>query len=400
MYLALTDEQQALRDELRAYFTDLVTDDLSAELAVTEGGGPLAKQAVRRMASDGWLGIGWPTEFGGQGRTRLEQYIFYDEAQRAGAPVPFLTINTVGPALQEFGTPEQQAFFLPKILAGEVFFSIGYTEPNAGTDLASLTTRAERDDDHLVINGQKIYTSLADHADYVWLACRTTPMDPDAGGADKHAGISMVIVPTDAEGFSYTPIDTMGDARTFATYYEDVRVPVSSVVGGEDGLDQGWRMIVTQLNYERVSLCSAGLLERKYVDVRRWAQHSKLADGRRVIDQEWARVHLARVHAKLEALRLMNYKVAADATQGITRVQDSSATKVYGTELYCEAYGLLLEVMGTAGLLRRDSAEVALRGSLERAYRGTLILTFGGGVNEVQRDLIAVFGLKMPRPLR
>lgn len=394
MYLALTEEQQALRRELRTYFEEMVTDELEQELATSEGGGPLAKEAVRRMAKDGWLGIGWPTEFGGQGRTRLEQFIFYDEAQRAGAPVPFLTINTVGPAIQEFGTPEQQADLLPRILAGEVFFSIGYTEPDAGTDLASLTTRAVREGDDLIINGQKIYTSLVDHADYVWLACRTNPQ------GSKHDGISIVIVPTDSEGFSYTPIRTIGEATTYATYYEDVRVPVANVVGGEDGIDQGWRMIVTQLNYERVSLCSSGQLERKYVDVLRWAQQTQLPDGRRVIDQEWVRLHLARVHAKLDALRLINYKVAADATEGITRVQDSSATKVYGTELYCEAYGLLLEVMGNAGILRRGSAGAALQGSLERAYRGTLILTFGGGVNEVQRDLISVFGLKMPRPLR
>jgi len=394
VYLALTEEQQALRDELRTYFTDLVTDELSAELAVTEGGGSIAKKAIRKMASDGWLGIGWPTEYGGQGRSKIEQYIFYDEAQRAGAPVPFLTINTVGPAIQEFGTDEQKNEFLPRILRGECFFSIGYTEPNAGTDLGSLTTKAVREGDALIITGQKLYTSLVDHADYVWLAVRTNPE------GSKHDGISMVIVPTDADGFSYTPIETVGDARTFATYYDDIRVPIGNVVGGEAGIDQGWRMIVTQLNYERVSLCSAGLLERKYVDVRRWAQQTKLADGRRVIDQEWVQVHLARVHAKLETLRLMNYKVASDATLGITRVQDSSATKVYGTELYCEAYGLLLEVMGGHGILRRTSNEAVLKGSLERAYRGTLILTFGGGTNEIQRDLIAIFGLKMPRPLR
>jgi len=395
MHLALTPEQQELRDTLRAYFTKLVdSDDLALELATSEGGGPLAKQVVKRMADDGWLGIGWPKEYGGQGRTRLDQYLFYDEAQRAGAPVPFLTINTVGPAIQQFGTQAQKDFFLPRILAGELFFSIGYTEPNAGTDLGALTTRAEVDGDHLVINGQKIFTSLVDHADYIWLATRT---NPDAG---KHGGISMVIVPTDSDGFSYTPIETMGDARTYSTYYEDVRVPIDNIVGGAEGMDKGWTMIVTQLNYERVSLCSAGLLERKYVDVRRWAQQTKLPDGRRVVDQEWVRIHLGRVHAKLEALRMMNYKVASDADKDILRVQDSSATKVYGTELYCEAYGLLLEVMGTAGLLRRTSAGAQLRGSLERAYRGTLILTFGGGTNEIQRDLIAIFGLKMPRPLR
>ena len=391
MYLAYDEEQQALRDELRAYFSDFMTPELEQELATTEGGGPLAKTTVRKMAADGWLGIGWPQEYGGQGRSAIEQFIFYDEAQRAGVPVPFLTINTVGPALQTFGTDAQKDEYLPRIMRGELFFSIGYTEPNAGTDLASLTTKGEIDGDSLVINGQKIYTSLVDHADYVWLAVRTTP-----GGA-KHEGISIVIVPTDAEGFSFTPIQTVGDARTYATYYDDVRVPLDNVVGG---LDNGWQVIVTQLNFERVSLCAPGQLERVYIATRAWAQQTKLPDGRRVIDQEWARIHLARVHAKLEALRLINWKVAWSTTQCITRVQDSSATKVYGTEAYCECYGLLLEVIGSGGLLRRGSPGAVLRGRLERAYRGTIILTFGGGTNEIQRDLIAVFGLKMPRSLR
>lgn len=391
MYLAYTDEQRALRDELRAYFADVVTPDLEEELANSEGGGPLAKQAVKKMAADGWLGIGWPTEYGGEGRSAVEQFIFYDEAQRAGAPVPFLTINTVGPALQTFGTDEQKQRFLPGMRAGEIFFSIGYTEPNAGTDLASLRTRADVDGDHLVINGHKIYTSLVDHADYVWLACRTTP------GGGKHEGISIVIVPTDSEGFSYTPIETVGSARTFSTYYDDVRVPLDHVVGG---LDNGWKVIVTQLNFERVSLCAPGMLERNYIAVRRWAQETRLPDGRRVVDQEWVRVHLARVHSKLEALRLINWKVAWSATQGSPAVEDSSATKVFGTESYCECYGLLLEVMGAAGLLRRSSPGALLRGQVERAYRGVLILTFGGGTNEIQRDLIAMFGLEMPRSLR
>jgi 3-oxocholest-4-en-26-oyl-CoA dehydrogenase alpha subunit len=391
MYLAYTADQQALRDELRAYFADLMTPELEAELATTEGGGPLAKQTVRKMAADGWLGIGWPTEYGGQGRSAIEQFVFYDEAQRTGVPIPFLTINTVGPSIQTFGTEEQRNDYLPRILRGEIFFSIGYTEPNAGTDLGSLTTKAEVDGDTLVINGQKIYTSLVDHADYVWLAVRT------GEGESKHDGISIVIVPTDSEGFSYTPIETVGDARTFATYYDDVRVPVGNVVGGLGG---GWNVIVTQLNFERVSLCAPGQLERQYLATRAWAQQTKLPDGRRVIDQEWVRVHLARVHAKLEALRLINWKVAWSTTIGKARVQDSSATKVYGTEAYCECYGLLLEVIGAAGLLRRGSPGAVLRGRLERAYRGTIILTFGGGTNEIQRDLIAVFGLKMPRSLR
>jgi 3-oxocholest-4-en-26-oyl-CoA dehydrogenase alpha subunit len=396
VHLALTDDQQRLRDELRTYFETLVTPELEEELSTTEGGGPLGKAAVRKMAQDGYLAMGWPTEHGGRGLSPIEQFLFFDEAQRAGAPVPFLTVNTVGPAIQRHGTEAQKRDLLPRITAGELFFAIGYTEPQAGTDLASLTTRAERQGDTLVINGQKVYTSLADHADYVWLAVRTTPIEDTPGGQQARGHLHRARA-DGRPGVLVHPIQTVGQARTFSTYYDDIRVPVDNVVGG---LDNGWKVIIDQLNNERVSLCSSGQLERKYVDVRRWAQQTKLADGRRVVDQEWVQVHLARVHAKLDALRLINHKVAWAATEGRTSVQDSSATKVYGTELYCEAYGLLLEILGADGLLKRGSPATALKGSLERAYRGTLILTFGGGVNEVQRDLIAVFGLRMPRSLR
>lgn len=391
MRIAYTDEQIALRDELRAYFAENVTQDIHDEMMAGEMGGPRSQEFVRKMGADGWLGLGWPKEYGGRGLGPMDQFVFYDEAQRAGAPIPFLTINTVGPSIQKYGTEEMKADLLPKILKGELFFSIGYTEPQSGTDLASLQTRAVRDGDDFIINGQKIFTSLIDHAHYVWLAVRTNP------DAAKHAGISIILVPTDSEGFSWTPIHTVGGASTSATYYQDVRVPAANVVGEIDG---GWEVIVNQLNYERISLAAPGTLERPYSDVVRWAQDTKLSDGRRVIDQEWVQIHLARVHAKLEALKLINWKSIWGTTVGNVSPADSSATKVYGTELYCEAYSLLLEVMGSAGILQKDSPGAVLQGKLERSYRGVIILTFGGGVNEVQRDLISMFGLRMPRPLR
>jgi alkylation response protein AidB-like acyl-CoA dehydrogenase len=391
MRIAYTDDQLKLRDELRAYFQQLVTPEVAAEMAQGEMGGKKGLEAVRQMGKDGWLGVGWPKEYGGRGFGPMEQFIFYDEAQRAGAPVPFLTINTVGPALMQFASEEVKNDLLPKILRGECFFSIGYSEPQAGTDLAGLKTRAVRDGDEWVINGQKIFTSLTDHADYIWLACRT---NPDAG---KHKGISIILVPTTSEGFSYTPIHTLGDATTYATYYQDVRVPVANTVGEIDG---GWTVITTQLNYERISLASPAVLERNYLDTRRWAQETKLPDGRRVIDQEWVQTHLAKVHARLEGLRLLNWKNIWQDSVGKVSIADSSAVKVYGTTTYCECYGLLLEVLGAAGILKRTSPGAALAGRVERSYRGTLILTFGGGTNEIQRDLIAIFGLGMPRSLR
>jgi alkylation response protein AidB-like acyl-CoA dehydrogenase len=391
MEIGYTEEQEELRDRLREYYANLLTPEVEAQLADSHGIGPNMRRVVKQMAEDGWLGIGWPTEYGGQGRSAIEQYIFFDESMRAGAPVPMLTINTVGPTIMQFGTQEQKDFFLPKILAGDIHFCIGYTEPESGTDLASLQTRAVRDGDEYVINGQKIYTSLAGGADYIWLATRT---DPDVA---KHKGISMFIVPMDTPGIKVVPMHLLGDHNINYTFYEDVRVPAANLVGGENA---GWSLITNQLNHERVTLCSSGIIERALDDVRSWAQNTKLADGRRVIDQEWVQVHLARIYSRLEFLKLINWKVAWTATQGHLDVADASTIKVFGTEFYMEAFRLLLEVVGQAGYLARGNADAVLAGRLEMYARSMVILTFGGGTNEIQRDLIAIFGLGLPRSLR
>ena len=390
MYLSYSPEHEALRGELRSYFATLMTPERRAALASggDYGDGSAYKEIIRQMGVDGWLALGWPEEYGGRGGSALDQLIFTDEAAIAGAPVPFLTINTVGPTIMRFGTPEQRAFFLPRIAAGQLHFAIAYSEPGAGTDLASLRTRAVResgpDGDEYVINGQKMWTSLIQYADYVWLACRT---DPDA---HRHKGLSIVIVPTDAPGFSWTPVHTVSGPTTSATYYSDVRVPVTALVGEEH---QGWALITNQLNHERVALTSAAPIMNALHEVREWAQQTKLADGRRVVDQEWVQVHLARVHAKVQFLKLMNWRIASGATFGPA---DASATKVFGTEFATEAYRLLTEVLGANGVVRMGSPAAVLHGRVERMARSSLILTFGGGTNEVQRDIIAGVGLRLP----
>jgi alkylation response protein AidB-like acyl-CoA dehydrogenase len=387
MQISYTAEHEQLRRELRSYFRTLMTPERRAALAIPDsdyGDGATYKEIVRQMGRDGWLTLAWPEEYGGRGGSTLEQLIFTDEAAIAGAPVPFLTINTVGPTIMRFGTPEQRAFYLPKIAAGEIHFSIGYSEPDAGTDLASLRTRAEREGDEYVVNGQKMWTSLIQHADYVWLACRT---DPDA---QKHRGLSILIVPTDSPGFSWTPVRTMSGPTTSATYYSDVRVPASALVGEENG---GWPLITNQLNHERVALTSAAPIMTALGEVREWAQNTKLADGRRVIDQEWVQIHLARIHAKVQYLKLMNWRIASGTGFGPA---DASATKVFGTEFATEAYRLLMEVLGANGYVRMGSAAAVLQGRVERMHRSSLILTFGGGTNEVQRDIIAGVGLRLP----
>lgn len=264
MYLRMSEKTDKLRQELRRYFDLLLTDEVRAELrAEGAAGGPTRSRVLRQMGSDGWLGIGWPTGFGGQGKGSDAQYVLFDEAYRAGAPLPMVTLTTVAPTLMAKGSEDQKEYFLPRILRGELIFAIGYTEPAAGTDLASLRTRAVRDGDEYVINGNKVFTSGADGADWIWLAARTDPEAP------KHKGISLILVPTSSNGFSATPIHTVGGGTTTATYYDNVRVPVTNVVGQEN---RGWEMITTQLNHERIGLAAlSGMCEGMLEDTIEWA---------------------------------------------------------------------------------------------------------------------------------
>lgn len=390
MFLDLTAEQKELRDVLRSYFSDL-TARYGSDGEPPGVGSPAYRQIVKQLGADGWLGIGWPKEFGGQGRGPIEQLIFFEEANRADVPLPLVTLNTVGPTIAQYGTAEQKERFLPGILAGDIHFAIGYTEPGAGTDLASLTTRAVADGDEFVVTGQKVFTTGAHDADFIWLACRTDP------GAPKHKGISILIVDTRSEGFSWTSIHTLGGGHhTNTTYYETVRVPASMLVGELNG---GWRLITTQLNFERVALGPSGRISKAYQPVLEWARTTRTADGKRVIDRPWVRQNLARVRAKLEVAELFNWRVAALQEHGLPSPADASAMKVYGTELVIEALRLLMEVVGPHAAVQSGAGAV-LAGSLDRQYKAALVGTFGGGVNEVQREIVAAAGLGLPRVRR
>lgn len=390
MYLQYTSEQQALQRELRSYFGELMTDEVKEGL---KGHGDdarrIQKQVVRQLGADGWLGVGWPEEYGGQGRTALEQFIFYDEAQRAGVPIPMIALNTVGPTIMRFGTEEQKDHFLPGILRGEIDFAIGYTEPGAGTDMFALETRAVREGDHYIVNGTKVFTSGGDTADYVWLAART---DPDA--EKRHRGISLLLVDTTLPGFRTTPIVTIAGGQTTASYYEDVAVPVSMRVGEEN---QGVKLITTQLNHERIALAAGRGSGSLVESVRDWATEARTVSGARVIDIPWVQHTLARVYARLEASKLMNWRVAWAVENDTLERADASSVKVYGTEVMVEACRLMLEIMGQAGTLKDGSPGAVLQGRLEQAYRNAIIGTFGGGGNEIQREMIAYNGLGTPR---
>ncbi|MEU9955509.1 acyl-CoA dehydrogenase family protein [Streptomyces sp. NPDC050982] len=401
MHLAPTERQRRLRAELRTYFRDLMPDgppppaeSASASDAASGGQGASERQRalLRRIGADGWLGLGWPVAYGGQGRGADEQFVFFDEAYRAGAPVSMVTLNTVGPTLMKYGTEEQKDYFLPRILRGELVFAIGYSEPSAGTDLASLRTRAVRVGDEWLVDGQKVFTSNAQQADWIWLACRT---DPDA---PKHKGISILLVPTDAPGFSWTPIATVGGLTTTATYYDGIRVPAASLVGEENG---GWGLITNQLNHERVALAAIGMqAEDFYAAALAAASTPDPVTGRRRVDEPWVRSRLAEVHARLAATRLLNWRLVGDVGAGRLAPGDASGVKVVGTESAVAVYRMCQEIVGSDALVRSGSPGVFGDGELERMNRAAQINTFGGGVSEVQREIVATMRLGMTRGRR
>ncbi len=379
--LELTSEQRALKAELREYFHGLADDDAHEDMG-KDRHGPTYQRVVRQMGADGWMGIGWPKEYGGHGLGEIEQTIFANEAQHADVHLPAVTLQTVGPTLIRYGTEKQKGLFLKRILEGDVHFAIGYSEPDAGTDLAALRTTAKRDGDHYIVNGQKMWTTGGHQADYLWLAVRT---DPDA---PKHKGISILIVDTTDPGYTWTPIITAdGSHHVNATYFNDVRVPVDMLVGEEN---QGWKLITTQLNHERVMLGPAGRIEGLRDRVADWAAKAG------VLDQPDVREAMGRVTAAFRINELLNWEVARAAAVGEVSVGDASSSKVFAADQVQHLAAELVAIVHRYG----DPSEPATRhlmDYLDAQAKRNLVLTFGGGVQEVQRELIGMFGLGMPR---
>lgn len=390
MRIALTAEQTAFRCDIRKYFDTLMTPERRVALSFDDGqyrDGQAYLDLIRQIGHDGWLTMGWPAKFGGGGRSMVDQLIFGDAAAVAGVAIPYLTINTIGPTLMRHGTLAQQQFFLPRIAAGELHFSVGYSEIDAGTDLAALKTAAVRDAESggWWINGQKMWTSQAKYADYIWLAART---DPERA---RHRGISVFAVPTSAPGFSYTTIKTVAGVRTAATYYDNVWVADEALIGELNG---GWSLITNQLNHERVALFSSAVLADHIEKTAQWATSAFDADGCPLIEHEVVQELLGRAHARTELLTLLNWKLAAhidDLTPG-----QASAIKVFASENALEVYRLLMEVVGPESTLTPGSPGAVLAGILERYHRTNLVFTFGGGTNEIQRDMIALLDLGLP----
>jgi 3-oxocholest-4-en-26-oyl-CoA dehydrogenase alpha subunit len=388
VHVAYTNAQQQLRQEFRAYLNTLLPTELRTTTAEGESS-PAFRQLMRRMGADGWLTPGWPREYGGRGLDPLAQKILLEELWRAEVPFPFVTVNTIGPALIRRGTAEHKRELLPRIARGELNFAIGYSEPQAGTDLAALRTRAERDGEDFIVSGQKIFTSGAEAADYVWLAVRTDPQ------ASAHRGISILMVDTRLPGFALSPIHTVGGVRTNVTFYDKVRVPMRMLVGE---LNEGWQLITEQLNHERIGLAALAYGAQTCFDATlAWARSVTLSGGSALIERPWVQGALAEAYALLQAYAVLGNRVAWEVAEGVSRAQLASACKIFSTESYIRVLRLLLDVTGAAGLLRQGSTGALLNGRLEREYRRCQINTFGGGATEVLRDMVAQMALGLPR---
>jgi alkylation response protein AidB-like acyl-CoA dehydrogenase len=378
-----TDEHRAFRNEVRAFIETWRTPELLEEYSRTYGAqGPLIKKFHHALSDKGWMRMCWSVEQGGEGRNLLYNFILIDEMEYYRMPYGNLSVTSIAPAIAAHGSDDQKKEYLPKIMNGEYAFALGYSEPNAGTDLASLNTKAERDGDEWVINGNKIWTSLADASTHIWLAARTDPT------AKKHAGISLIIVPTDSPGVTIRPLHTMYGGHTNETFYEDVRVPVDNVVGPTNG---GWMIMMHALNHERVGLAATGGLARIFdLLVSHLKEHDPAALARPTV-----RRRLADLRLKLREHRGLAIKNAWLMSKGETPISEASMAKVSGTELRTELSNAAMDLLGRSGALSGIGAPAD--GHFEFNFRLSPIFRFGGGTNEIQRDIIAMFGLGLPR---
>ncbi|MBW2231674.1 MAG: acyl-CoA dehydrogenase family protein [Deltaproteobacteria bacterium] len=379
-------EYEAFRIELSAFIQERRTPELLREYAETYGGGgELIRRFHEEIDERGWMKMCWPTEYGGEGRSMLYQYLFVEEMEYWGMPYGNLTFTSIAPSILAWGNEDQKKEYLPGIFRGELVFALGYSEPNAGTDLASLRTRAERDGDEWVINGQKIWTSLADVSTHIWLAVRT---DPDAR---KHAGISIIIVPTDTPGVTIRPLYTMYGGHTNETFYDDVRVPVHNVVGE---VNRGWPIIMHALNHERVGLAATGGIARIYDQLVEYLR----AERPERLEDPVVRRRLAELQLEIREHRVLALQNAWIISQGRTPIAEASMAKISATELRTRLASAAMDILGRYGGLSAESGEHApFGGRAEWSFRLSPIFRFGGGTNEVMRDIVAAAGLGLAR---
>ena len=399
MDFGITAEQEALREEVAQFIQENVTPEVKAELeSALEGGrGPNYEALLKKVAEKGWVGISWPKEYGGQGGNRIDQYVVEEEFARVNIPVG--GAGTGGPAILMAGTEEQKKHFLPGLISGEIILALGFTEPQAGADLAGLQCRAVRDGDDFVINGQKMYTSSAHYATHIYLMCRT---DPDA---PRHRGITIFLVPMDTPGITVRPLwtiqsdppappsTTYGMPRTNEVFFEDVRIPATTMLGEEN---QGWYVGAMGLNLDRVGASRYLMSVRRDEDIINWVKENKI-DGHSLADDPAIRDKLAELWIEAQVCRLMTLRSMSLVEHGGNFTYEGSAEKVWAPEHGVRTTETISQILGPYAQLLNGS-----EGAIEEGlFAHNLMGAFQSGINhgsvQVMRDQMARRGLGMPR---
>lgn len=387
MDFGFTKEEEAFRQEIREFLRQELGPEHKARTPYEQ----FNRDFTRKLAAKGWLGVGWPKEYGGLGRPYTQQLVYSEEMMyhRAPAAAHILAQNMMGPTLIRVGSEEQKKEYLPRILSGELVFCLGYTEPNAGSDLAACQTTALPDGDEYVVNGQKLFTSFAGQADYAWMTVRT---DPDA--PKKHRGLSMFIIDMKTPGITVRPLDTMWDYSLYEVFFDNVRVPKTAVVGE---LNQGWNYLTTALDHERVFMGGVVAQHRRlFEDLVKYAKET-YRDGKPLSKDPVIRQRLAQLAIDLEVGRLFAYRVAWLLGRGIVPFSEASITKIFTSELERRLANTAMQVLGLYGPLDRGE-RAPYDGYIGWEYKFSLMQAVGGGSNEIERILIAIAGLGLPRP--
>jgi alkylation response protein AidB-like acyl-CoA dehydrogenase len=375
--------------EVRAFLHETVTDELLRERALhgTEDPGPATVEFRRRMGERGWFGLTWPREYGGLGLGPVYQHILVKELEYWRVPTLDLTVTSVAPMIMRYGTEQNKAEFLPLIASGAMRVAVGYSEPDAGTDLASLRTRAELVGSEWVINGSKIWNSLAQVATHEWLCVRTDPTAP------KHRGISVIVVPIDLPGVEVRPLITWPDFRTNEAFFTDVRVPETNLIGE---VNKGWQYITGALDLERGALTNAGDLRRAVDDLIAIAQQPS-ASGERLFDRPHVRSAIARLDADVEVAVLMGLEASSLLLDGEIPTVTVTAEKIFTSELRQRIADVATTLLGLGGLQAPEDGTAPAGGFFQKLYRSAPLMRFGAGTNEVLRDVIAQRGYALPR---
>lgn len=393
MNFEFNEEEMQFVGEVRAFIEEQAGEADAADVMCPEresdsilSDTPARKRFNAKLAKKGYIGMSWPKEYGGQDKPGVYEYLLNEELSRVGAPLIGKGVGCVGQTLIRHGSERLKSEFLPKILQAEVEFALGYSEPGAGSDLASLKLKAERSGEGWMINGQKMYTTSARFADWYWLAARTNTE------ARKHKGISLFLVPMDHPGITIHPIETMGEHVTNQVFLDDVWVSDDYLVGQ---VDQGWTYICEALDYERFTFYTFSPLEEKFKVLKRLLGNTKKS-GKLLSETDWVRRRMARLYTDVETSKMLQRRVIYTASKGGVPSIEAAMCKLYSTELHQRMAQSAIDFLGPEGLLHKSCEDAPDAGKWEWSYRATALDTIGAGTSEIQKNIIARKRLELP----